>query len=186
MNKNVLRSMCKEKRLALDKNERKRLNNAIVMHIEKLKEYKDAAVVALYYPTKGEADVTEILNFTGGKTVCFPKCMPGGRLKFFVTESIENLKPGAFGIMEPDDACEEISAEKIEFMIIPGLVFGRDMHRVGYGKGFYDKVLCCMENCVKCGVAYEFQVMDTAPHESHDIRMDLIVCENGVIKGEPN
>jgi len=66
-------------------------------------------------------------------------------------------------------------------IINPGVVFDRQLNRVGYGKGYYDRILVRKRKDAKViAVAYEFQVLDEVPAEKHDIKMDMIITEENI------
>ncbi|MDR2937838.1 MAG: 5-formyltetrahydrofolate cyclo-ligase [Prevotellaceae bacterium] len=82
------------------------------------------------------------------------------------------LRPGAFGILEPEAALDEMPL--LDLAIIPGLAFDRNNNRMGRGKGYYDKFLK-VENLVKVGVCFGCQLLDEVPHEPFDVKMDYVI-----------
>jgi 5-formyltetrahydrofolate cyclo-ligase len=96
----------------------------------------------------------------------------------------DDLEVGAFGILEPKKKyAEEINPKNIDLAIVPGVVFDKRMNRIGYGAGFYDEYLKLLRpECVKIGLAYDFQVKEKIPFDDHDIRMDIIVTEREILK----
>ena len=87
----------------------------------------------------------------------------------------KNLRRGPMGIREPLDA-DIVEPKKISAWIIPGLAFSRDGRRLGYGGGWYDRLLVSApKDAVKIGVAYSFQIVDDLPVEPHDILLSDIV-----------
>lgn len=93
------------------------------------------------------------------------------------------LEPGTFGIPEPKKECRrEVPAETIDLVIVPGIAFDRKGTRIGYGKGFYDRLLSSMPKARTLGLAYDFQLIQALPEEEHDIRVNKIVTESGVMK----
>ncbi|MBR1586893.1 MAG: 5-formyltetrahydrofolate cyclo-ligase [Kiritimatiellae bacterium] len=88
----------------------------------------------------------------------------------------KNLRRGPMGIREPIDA-DVVSPKDVHAWIVPGLAFTRDGKRLGYGGGWYDRLLASApEGAVKIGVAYSFQIADDLPSEPHDIPLaDVVV-----------
>ena len=85
------------------------------------------------------------------------------------------LRRGPMGIMEPVDA-EIVPAKEVYGWIVPGLAFTRDGRRLGYGGGWYDRLLAdAPKDAVKIGVAYSFQVVEDLPAEPHDIKLTAVV-----------
>jgi 5-formyltetrahydrofolate cyclo-ligase len=69
----------------------------------------------------------------------------------------------------------------IEVAVIPGTVFDRNGHRLGYGMGFYDRFLVRAPKAIRIGLAFSGQVVERLPTQAHDIHMDIIVTEEGVM-----
>ena len=89
-----------------------------------------------------------------------------------------NLRRGPMGIMEPVDA-EIVPAKEVYGWIVPGLAFTRDGRRLGYGGGWYDRLLAdAPKDAVKLGVAYSFQIVEDLPAEPHDIQLTAIVADS--------
>ena len=88
----------------------------------------------------------------------------------------QDLQEGAFHIMEPTGTLlpQERYAE-IETAVIPGMAFDRAGHRLGRGKGYYDRLLAKMPHIYKIGVCFDFQKVDSIPTEATDITMDTMV-----------
>lgn len=113
---------------------------------------------------------------------CLPR-IENKDLQFYFINGGQKLIKNSLGILEPDAAhAERIGTEKIDVMIIPGLGYDRKFQRLGRGKGFYDRVLKNYKG-LKIGITSAAQVLsDDIPCESHDVPMDLIVCEKFILK----
>jgi len=74
------------------------------------------------------------------------------------------------------------SLENIDIVIVPGLAFGKNGHRVGYGYGFYDRFLAEHPKALKIALGYEWQIMDKLPFEDHDVKLDYICTEKMLYK----
>jgi len=106
---------------------------------------------------------------------------PDRHIGFFSVNGSYELKPGAFGILEPTDGATEIPISKLDMILVPGIVFDREGYRIGYGHGYYDRILNgAQAKCV--GLAYSFQVISHVPHDASDARMDVIITDKGHIK----
>ena len=88
------------------------------------------------------------------------------------------MKKGAHGIPEPTEIVP-ISIEEIEIILVPGLAFDKTGARMGFGKGYYDKLLETRK-AIKIGICYDFQLLDKIPSEPHDVPMDIIITEKRV------
>lgn len=150
--------------------------------------FPDTKRIALYASVRNE--VLTGLIFTRameeGKEVFFPKVVDEEPfLRFFKVEKKEDLSPGAYDIPEPSGESEEASLDDGSFdcVVVPGNVFDERGARIGYGKGYYDRVLA-KAKCPKVALAYVFQVMDMKEDgllkvEEHDIMVDCIFTEGG-------
>lgn len=136
-------------------------------------------VFMLYYPHKNEVNTLPIIQhfLDRGKTVLLPKVSH----KHLLPVKIENLKSvhtGYAGIKEPEG---EVFSGKIDLIVVPAVAFDRKGHRLGYGKGFYDRFLKDRKDSLKVGFAFDFQVLDKLPAEPHDVPVDLIITPTQII-----
>lgn len=95
----------------------------------------------------------------------------------------KELTQGTYGILEPkQEYIRPINPLSIDLILIPGSVFSNSGHRIGYGGGYYDRFLIrTKETALKIGLAYKFQLLDTIPYDKHDIPMDYIITEDGIV-----
>ena len=118
--------------------------------------------------------------FRRGMNVWVPR-VTGNTMLFCHIQGMEDLKPGAYGILEPTG--KEIGDAGKGLMIMPGVAFDEKCHRVGYGKGFYDRYLEGHKALRRMAVGFEFQVFGEVPYEEHDICPEILVTEKRVIEG---
>lgn len=109
--------------------------------------------------------------------------MTGQELEFLSVSGVEDLKPGLFGVREPDEVhCPKVTIQALELFCIPGLAFDSSGARLGRGKGFYDRALGQVRG-LKIGVCYNSQFLnEVIPMEDHDVRMDYVVTEKNIHK----
>ncbi|MCX8196882.1 MAG: phosphoribosylglycinamide formyltransferase [Candidatus Micrarchaeota archaeon] len=162
-----------------------RLCLAIMDRFLRLPEFEKAGCVLLYASKGSEVHTSDIIRsaLSLGKKVVLPVTnLEKHELELYQIGSIEELVPGAFGIPEPPRAeRKRVSPQEIELAVIPGISFDMRGYRIGYGKGYYDKLLPQIKG-KKVGLAYEIQIMDKIPNEAHDIAVDIIVTEERVIR----
>lgn len=113
-----------------------------------------------------------------GQTVLVPKVY-GRDMKFHRITALSELKPGKYGILEPDNT--DICEPKQGLMIMPGLAFDKEHHRAGYGGGFYDRYLEQHPAFYKAAVAFSFQIVDHIETERYDLKPDCIITEQAVL-----
>ncbi len=145
-----------------------------------LPEVKKAKSILLYFPHKNEVDTTFIIEelLKEGKDVVLPKVV-GFHIYPIKISNLASLKSGYAGIKEPEG--EKYPLENIDIIVVPAIAFDIHGHRLGYGKGYYDRLLSKV-NALKIGLAYNFQVLEKLPSEPHDIPVDLIVTPTKIIK----
>ena len=143
--------------------------------------------VAAFSATRNEVDLAPLYQkmLAAGVTVCFPRVEGPGAMVFAEVETLADLQPGAYGILEPTGPALPI--ETIEVFLVPGLGFDRHGARLGFGGGYYDRALSGLrEVCGKVplllGIGYSCQVLDTElPTDDWDVRLDSVITEAGVI-----
>jgi len=74
-----------------------------------------------------------------------------------------------------------VNIEEIDLVIVPGVVFDKNLNRIGFGKGYYDKILNRLKpSAKKVALAHDFQVLEDIPAEEHDVKMDMIITEKNI------
>lgn len=171
---------------ALDKEYKRSAENSVISSIIALDEFKCADNLLLYYPVKSELNVLPLLSAAreSGKTVAFPKCDKQTlTMSFFEARNENDLRLGAYGIKEPSDDCPKASYDEKTLCIVPAVAFSREGHRIGYGKGFYDKFLSDFSG-KSIGITFEALLADTLPYDELDRKLDIIITEKGVYRFE--
>ncbi len=160
-------------------------SEAIRDHFTGLEAYRRARRLALYASFKNEVLTDPIFDhaLSCGKEVFFPKVIKGIGLSFFRVREKGELVPGTYSLLEPCGE-EEGEVSSMDLVVVPGIAFDRRGYRIGYGRGYYDMTLGTFNGPI-VGLAYEMQVLDEVPHLPHDIRVERIVTEKGVIRCIP-
>lgn len=129
--------------------------------------------VAVYSALAGEVDLTRTILAHPALLWVYPK-VTDHHLSF---HRGPHLSPGAFGILEPDASSPEIPIREIDAFLCPGLAFTTSGHRLGRGRGFYDRVLALARpDSLKLGICFDFQLVPDTYSEPHDIPMDQVIC----------
>ncbi|HEX5220761.1 MAG TPA: 5-formyltetrahydrofolate cyclo-ligase [Verrucomicrobiae bacterium] len=140
--------------------------------------WKRARIVLLFAPLLNEPDVWPLLNeaIAAGKTVALPAFVPGTSVYIArqIIEPLRDLVQGKFGIPEPAPTCPEVPLNRLDLALVPGIAFDVSGGRLGRGKGFYDRLLPAV-NGLKCGVAFDEQIVDAVPVGPMDVRLNCIV-----------
>ena len=163
---------------------------AICNHILQSDAYKNASDLLVYMALPDEADLQPLIDSAvHEKNIFIPKVnQTDNTISFFKYSCNQMLSTGAFGIKEPqtDDSLYNFNPQNKTLIIVPGRAFSTDGSRLGRGKAFYDSFLkqardVLNQNVVFCGVGFSVQFFDNIPQEAHDIKMDCLVNENGLI-----
>lgn len=109
-----------------------------------------------------------------GKTVLLPRVISDTKMELRRYTGKQDLKEGAYGILEPTGELFT-DYDAIDVAVIPGMAFDAEGHRLGRGKGFYDRFLARVPYIYKIGLCFSWQVVDRVPSDEHDIRMDEII-----------
>jgi 5-formyltetrahydrofolate cyclo-ligase len=153
-----------------------------------LEEYLRADCIALYAPAHNEADTAGILEaaFAAGKRVLYP-AVCGVGMVFRQVHGLGCLTEGSFGILEPCPTGIDHHADEPDLIVVPGIAFDQSGHRIGYGKGYYDRFLQHPGRTAHLvGLCHDFQLIDGAiPAEGHDIRMEIIVTDRRIVQVKP-
>ena len=145
-------------------------------------EYKKEKNIYIYVNYNQEVITTDIIkkSLESGKNVYVPK-IHGDVIKFHQILSFEDdLTPGSFGILEPTNNMSDDLRDGL--LIMPGLAFDMEFHRIGYGGGFYDKYLELPNSHIKLALAYDFQMFDLIATDEFDMKVDVIITQDLVIR----
>lgn len=186
MNKSEIRANILRMRDALTIEEKKEKDSIIHLSFEKTKEYLNAHTILIYVSFGSEIDtITLIKNaFDAGKRVCVPLA---DRKTHTITPSeilsLEELEPGAYGILEPKSDCiRAVSGEEVNMTLVPGLAFDKNGYRIGYGGGFYDRFFEKYPHGKKIALCYDFQIQETVPINKYDIPVEKIITESNIFE----
>lgn len=183
--KDEIRKFIEKRRDGLDDTIKKSMDNRIFNLIIGHNLFKDASVIFTYVSFKGEVNTHNIINYAlkEGKTICVPKIIDKSKgMALFKIEDLSSLSPEYCGILEPQVNLGTLSIDCVDLIIVPGLAFDMRGGRIGYGGGFYDRLLASSSADVsKVALAYEFQVFDKIPTDKWDKGVDMIMTEERII-----
>jgi 5-formyltetrahydrofolate cyclo-ligase len=149
-----------------------------------------AVKLAAFAPIRSEADPTALYD---RPHLAFPRVGPRGLELFWCTpDALVAVPP--FGIREPTEDARPVDLTELDLIVVPGLVFDEGGGRIGYGKGYYDRLLAgarAASKHVRCvGFGFEAQLIDSVPCEPFDQRLDGLVTEAGLrwfsVEGSPD
>ncbi len=182
--KKLLRKNIQSERDSLPDEERAEKSRIITGRFLESDEYKKAGNILIYFPFRSEIDTTLILKeaLDNGKKIILPKVEDRTLKLYFVSDPSSQLKRGSFDIMEPvTSLCSPAEPDQIDLAVIPGLCFDRNLNRMGYGGGFYDRLIPLIpENSKKIALCFDLQIVKDVPVSEHDIKIDRIITESAV------
>jgi len=150
-----------------------------------LQEYVDADAVMFYVSYNSEVYTHDMIKkaLKVKKKVVVPLSDTGNKdIIPIEIKGFDAFKPGAYGILEPFYHPERVvSKDELDLVVVPGVAFDLEGHRIGHGLGYYDSFLRETRGR-KIGFAFEFQVVPSLPQEKQDVRVDKIVTEKNVIE----
>ena len=137
--------------------------------------YQNAKTIYGYLPYNQEVRTVPMLEraLKDGKKVAVPKVY-GEEMKFLYLDDLTAVAKGYAGIPEPI-ADEPVAHDETALVLMPGLAFDPQGHRIGYGGGFYDKFLAAEPNHPTLALCYEFQMLPRLDVEDHDIPVDTVL-----------
>ena len=181
--KRALRARCRKLRSELGEIHRAQASERICSHIQAWSNYQSARVVFTYLPMRGEVDLRPLFDGARGLQWAIPRIVetPEPHLLFHAYQP-DHLVLHRFGMLEPDPSAPLITPDQADLILLPGLAFDRRGFRIGYGGGYYDRLLAQHGRAVTLGICYQALLLDEVPHEAHDVPLSFLVTETyGVI-----
>lgn len=182
--KEALRRRLIDKRRLLDPDEAAAMSGGALELVRALPEWQQAREVLLYWPVKGELDVLPLIHelWERGARVLLPRCRPNefGQMDIACATCEGELSVGPFSIMEPDaEKCAPEAEVCPDMAIIPGVGFDWRGYRLGFGGGYYDRILATpgLQAALKIGVGYSFQLVKQLPTEAWDMPVNIICTD---------
>lgn len=153
-----------------------RESKEICQRLLALPELERARTVFCYVSCGGEVETHRLIVclLEREKRVLTPRCRENGRMDCVPITGMEQLRPGAYGILEPLPELEALPPEAVDFAVIPALACGLDGSRLGQGGGYYDRFFAGTD-CASAALCQECFLLPTVPCEAHDRRMKRIV-----------
>ena len=223
MNKREIRKKILAVRDAIPVADRTLFDKKIREIVTGMEEYREAEAILAYVSYKSEVDTLMLIRqaLADGKYVFAPR-VTGNEMEFWQITAMEDLQEGYRGIREPvqgvsfpdwvKERCSIADADIVTdkekgcasegckvMMLMPGVVFDRQRHRIGYGGGFYDRYLNRLLQLLKqtastdqpmphserftlttAALAYSCQVLEQIPCEEHDVKPDMLITEQGI------
>ena len=175
MDKKELRKAIKARKKAMTEEEIRQRSQRLGELFRASEAYQMARSVYFYLPYNQEVRTVPMVEqaLKDGKQVAVPKCY-GDEMKFIWITGMEGIEKGYMGIPEPV-ADGPVADDPTALILMPGLAFDKEGHRIGYGGGFYDKFLSREPDHPTVALCYEFQMLPHVETEAFDIPVDLVL-----------
>lgn len=154
---------------------------AICRHILQSPEYKSAHVIGGYMPLLCEADIRPVLlsALREGKKLVLPLCAKAPHMTLRLTRTMDELVPGAYGILQPRECAAIIPVTDVDLLLVPLEGIDRSGIRLGKGGGYYDRLLADAD-IMTIGCALTWQWTERLPKEPWDKPLQACADKNGL------
>ena len=180
MDKTALRRQIREQKRAMTQEQIVSASCDLGEQFAACQLYQQAKTIYGYLPYNQEVRTIPMLEraLRDGKRVAVPKVY-GDEMKFIYLEDLSLVEAGYAGIPEPV-ADGPVAQDLTALVLMPGLAFDPQGHRIGYGGGFYDKFLAAEPNHPTVALCYGFQMLDALETQDHDIPVDLVLWSKNI------
>ena len=175
MNKTELRKSIRARKRSMTEEEITRKSAELGRLFLQSEEYRNARSIYGYLPYNQEVRTVAMLEqaLVDGKRVAVPKCY-GDEMRFIWMEDLSQVEKGYAGIPEPI-ADGPVADDETALVLMPGMAFDSQGHRIGYGGGFYDKFLAAEKGHPTLALCYDFQMLPHLETEEFDIPVDKVI-----------
>ena len=179
--KRLLRLELRQQRANLTPGERFRQSGRILKQLFQHPRFLNARSVLFYLAREEEVETRPLLDeiLREQKKAYVPRLdLKAKQLQMIEIRGWSELKPGAYGILEPAFDPERVgNPAALDLAIVPGMAFDREGGRLGRGEGYFDRFLQEAGRAYKIGLAFKFQLVEEVPCEAHDVRVDEVLTE---------
>ena len=178
MDKKELRRYIREQKRHFTSQQLGEMSLSIMSSVLTHPRVQEADTILMYHSLPDEVDTHSALDqlLAMGKKVLLPKVVSDTEMTIHEYIGQNSLKPSEpYGILEPTTPELSIINCQLSIAIVPGMAFDKQGHRIGRGKGYYDRFLSQIPNIYKIGVCFPFQMLESIPSESTDVVMDEVI-----------
>ena len=183
--KRAARVLARAARASVSRGSRCDHSAAVAVALLALPELATARTVLAYAALPAELDPAPAVAALRkrGARIAYPRIESPGVLDIHLVDHELELVAGPFGLAQPSEHAPRLAREAIDAVIVPGVAFDDCGRRLGYGGGYYDRLLVPLRpDCIFIGVAFDEQLLPQIPAEPHDVRVDIVVTPTRVIR----
>ncbi len=148
-----------------------------------LRKQPQVNCIALYSDFMNEVQTIELFKSLRSKkiTIVYPSINKRSRtLEFYEVKNLIHMEKNSYSVLEPKYRIKKVGLDCIHVMFVPGILFDEQGFRLGYGKGYYDKVLKHLRHIETIGLAFEFQVVRRIPRQTWDRPVKTLITERKI------
>ena len=179
MDKKELRRYIREQKRHFTPQQLGEMSLSIMSFVLTHPRVQEVDTILMYHSLPDEVDTHSALDqlLAMGKKVLLPKVVNDTEMTIHEYTGKESLQPSEpYGILEPITPELSIINCQLSIVVVPGMAFDRQGHRLGRGKGYYDRFLSQIPNIYKIGVCFPFQLVESVISEETDILMDEVIA----------
>jgi 5-formyltetrahydrofolate cyclo-ligase len=178
MTKKELRARLRERLRGVTAARREDLSAQARGLLSRQRVWREAGAILFYAALADELDLRPLLEqaLAEGRSVALPRFVPATGLyeACQIGDFARDCAPGKLGIAEPGAGCPAFPLNRLDLALVPGVGFDAAGHRLGRGRGYYDRLLAGVTG-TRCGVAFDEQMAEEIPAEAHDIVLNCII-----------
>ena len=182
--KNLLRKTYAQRRDNLPAHVIKKKSEEIIHNLLLLEEIHRAKIIFIYISFKSEVCTHDLIkSLIKSKVVAVPLVADTKKKTLLLSQlqSWNHVSQGYYGILEPrQEHIKKVPYENIDVAVVPGVLFDKNCHRIGYGGGYFDRLLKKVA-ALKIGLAFDTQIIEDIPQEKYDVSMDKIITDKRTI-----
>lgn len=173
--KSALRRKFLQQRQSLSNVEWQTTSRVICDRLQTATIFKEAETILAYFSFRQEVDLTTLFELN--KSWAFPRCV-GKSLVWHSWQPTDSLQTGKYGILEPQPNAPKIDPTTADLILVPAVACDRRGYRLGYGGGFYDRLLSSKFDVPTIGVVFDFACVTLLPIDPWDIPLNFVCTEN--------
>lgn len=185
ISKDSLRKEFLQIRESIPKSEITNLNFKLYQNLKQIIDFKNIKRISTYMAKDNEVQTDLLIKdaLEQDINIIIPVLKSNYQLCFTEINKFTTFHHNKLGILEPTKECiNYTSGIDVDLVIVPGIVWNHNGHRIGYGSGYYDKYINLLNKNINIvGLSYEFQIFTNIPIEKYDMSVNKIVTENQII-----
>lgn len=185
MSKAIKRNEMLKKLDEINEGYREEASKHVISKLTETEEYKNSKIIFTFVSFNNELNTHYFIknSLMEGKEILIPYVNSKERTMYATKlKNFDDLEIGHYGILSLPKEKLDFYSGIIDLVVTPGVIFGNNMYRIGYGAGYYDKFFSTNICTNKIGLCYDFQLVDELVFETHDVPLDKIITDKRIIE----